>query len=74
MIEKLLNLFFVKKTVKQNITYISSTKREKNINKIERVSLKNYSVETCLSKYFISHRGLNLIERGHVYVVNQRIR
>ena len=73
MIDKILNLFFVKKSTNHSVTYISKIQREKSTYRIERVyDGKNY--QTCLSKYFTCHKGLNLIERGYDYSINQYTR
>ena len=69
MLDKILKMFFVKTKELQDGKTITIRRRPDGlVNEIKdkrQTSVKN--VETCLSSYFVSRRGLNLIERGFTY-------
>ena len=67
MLDKILNIFFEKKHKKKNITIISNVQRQSKIASEEKIVKLENNEKTCLSHYFSSHRGLNLVERGHTY-------
>lgn len=74
MVDKILSIFFDKKVEnKKNLpTIIKRTNNSKQSGE-KQEKTRNETI-TCLSGYFIGHRGLNLIERGYSYktLINAR--
>ncbi len=70
MFEKFIQLFFTKKKVeKRNITYMGVEREMAKDVLCENIK-KEKHVETCLSNYFMSLKGLNVKNRGYVEYVN----
>lgn len=67
MLDKILKVFFVKSTETKinKMTVLRKTNSCKNEYQINKDYKSSKIVKTCLSEYFSTHRGLNLVERGY---------
>ena len=67
MLDKIIKMFFTKKKNKSEL--VLTVRRNNIVDNVkcinEQTLGKNHKqVDTCLSKYFINHKGLNLSARG----------
>ncbi len=68
MVDKILKIFFIKKQTEKKEDIKNRKIKIISLNKTRETKKNHKEIKTCLSGYFIGHRGLNMIERGHTYL------
>lgn len=68
MVDKIFKIFFIKKQTEKKEDIKNRKIEIISLNTIGETKKTRKEIKTCLSGYFIGHRGLNLIERGHTYL------
>lgn len=76
MLNKIIKLFFVKEKVASET--ILTVRRKNNVINLEQrnessAKKSDNQVDTCLSRYFRNHKGLNLTQRGFRNVISENL-